>query len=160
MFAVLPLLTMSSIMPRTLRIAKLQLTPFLKPYWLLDVEKNDLNLSKMQCSKALDSMGLIAIPLKSSQFRALLFRKKYFWMNWWNYRKTRAHLSPSASSSLSPTPTAAAAAATAAAAAIGLVDHQRVTRHARLTCNIPSKPPTSLPLACRRSYASPLRSQR
>jgi len=40
MLAVLPLLTISSTIPRTVRIAKLQLTPFLNPNWLSDVIKN------------------------------------------------------------------------------------------------------------------------
>ena len=45
--------------------------PFLKPNWLDSVAKTDSNLSKKQYSNSLEMTGLIAIPLKSLQVRAL-----------------------------------------------------------------------------------------
>jgi len=56
---VLPLLTKLSTMFRTANIAWLQLTFFLKPYWLSLKYRNEWYCSRMQCSKTFDKMGLM-----------------------------------------------------------------------------------------------------
>ena len=47
-------------------------TPFLKPSWLSEVLKNELNLSSIQCSKIFDRIGLIPMALMSLQVNDLL----------------------------------------------------------------------------------------
>jgi len=47
-------------------------TSFLKPKLAIRGYKKDSNLITIQCSKTFDTIGLMAMPLKSSSVRALL----------------------------------------------------------------------------------------
>jgi len=66
--AVLPPAIVASVVLRANLMAWLYnyIVPFLKPNWFLDVAKKDGNLFSTQSSKALEIIGLMVIPLKSS----------------------------------------------------------------------------------------------